>query len=68
MPRFMVKSYAGGVWDQIEPRSTEAQDEREAAESVCGGPLLEQGSLGKLRAEVWPPSLPEAKKLFYVRT
>ena len=64
MPRFMVRCYEGGIWDNIEPRDIEAQDEREAAESVCGGPLVEAGKPGLLRAEVWPLSSPSAKKLF----
>ena len=67
MPRFMVRCYEGGIWDNIEPRDIEAQDEREAAESVCGGPLVEAGKPGLLRAEVWPLSSPSAKKLFYVQ-
>ncbi len=68
MPRFKVICYEGGIWDNIERRGIEARDEREAAESVCGGPLVEAGKLGQLRAEVWPVSLPRKKKLFYVRS
>ena len=67
MPRFKVRCYESGKWDEIEPRDIEAQDEREAAESVCGGPLVEAGKLGQLRAEVWPVSLPSDKKHFYVQ-
>ena len=67
MPRFKVRCYESGKWDEIEPRDIEAQDEQEAAESVCGEPLLEAGKLGQLRAEVWPLSSPGAKKLFYVQ-
>ena len=67
MPRFKVRCYESGKWDEIEPRDIEAQDEQEAAESVCGGPLLEAGKLGQLRVEVWTPSSPDAKKQFYVQ-
>ena len=67
MPRFKVRCYERAIWDKIEPRDIEAQDEQEAAESVCGEPLLERGVAGRLRAEVWPLSSPGAKKLFYVK-
>ena len=67
MPRFKVRCYEGGIWDKIEPRDVEAQDEREAAESVCCESLVEAGALGLLRAEVWPLSSPSAKKLFFVQ-
>ena len=68
MPRFKVICYESGKWDKIDPRDIEAQDEQEAAESVCGGPLVEAGKLGQLRAEVWPVALPHKRKLFYVRS
>ena len=67
MPRFKVRCYESAIWDKIEPRDIEAQDEQEAAESVCDEPLLERGVAGRLRAEVWPLSSPSAKKLFYVK-
>ncbi len=67
MPRFKVRCYESGKWDKIEPRDIEAEDEQEAAESVCGGPLIVVGKLGQLRAEVWAPSSPGAKKFFYVK-
>ncbi len=67
MPNFKVKCYEGGLWDKNEPRYIEAQDERDAAEILCGEPLSEEGKLGQLRAEVWPVSSPKAKKLFYVQ-
>ncbi len=66
MPKFTVRCYAGGVWDNSDSVDVEAQNEREAAESVCGGPLLYDGKLGQLRAEVWPTSSPKTKSLFYV--
>ena len=36
MPNFKVKFYEGGLWDKNEPRYIEAQDERDAAEILCG--------------------------------
>ncbi len=66
MPRFKVRCYESGKWDKIEPRDIEAEDEREAAESVCGEPLIEAGKLGQLRAQVWPASKPSARKMFYI--
>ncbi len=66
MQSFKVICYEAGKWDDIGPRDIEAQDEREAAESVCGGPLIEAGKPGQLSAEVWPASKPSARKMFYV--
>ncbi len=66
MPHFKVRCYESAIWDEIEPRDIKAQDEREAAERVCGRPLIEGGKLGQLRAEVWLPSKPWTKKQFYV--
>ena len=66
MPRFKVKRYEGGKWDKIGPRDIEAQDQHEAAERICGGPLIEAGKPGQLRAQVWPVSKPSAKKMFYI--
>ncbi len=67
MPRFNVKCYERGKWDEIEHRDIEAQDEREAAVRICGGPLIEEaGKSGQLRAQVWPVSNPSARKLFYI--
>ncbi len=65
MQSFKVRCYEAGKWDEIEPRDIKAQDEREAAERVCGRPLMEWGKPGQLRAEVWLPSKPRAKKRFY---
>ncbi len=44
MPFFIVTCYAGGKSDE-NPRGVEAYDELQAAEDVCGGPLIE-GSAG----------------------
>jgi hypothetical protein len=44
----------------------EAQNERQAAAMVCGGPLV-QGETGpRLRAVVWPTALPAAITTFAV--
>ncbi len=65
MPRFKVRCYERGIWDKAEPQDIEAQDEREAAEIVCGKSLTDAGKPGQFRAEVWPVSSPRAKKHFY---
>ncbi len=66
MPLFMVRCYEGGISDKKKTRKIEAKNEREAAESVCGGPLLEAGKLGQLRAVVSPLAKPGDKRAFYV--
>ena len=66
MPVFNVKCFERGIWDEADSRKVEANDAREAAESVCGGPLIDAGKPGQLRAQVWEPSAPRDKTLFYV--
>ena len=66
MPRFKVMCFDAGKWDGIEPHDIEAQDEQEAAERACGGPLTEGLKPGQLRAQVSPASKPSAKKMFYI--
>ena len=67
MQRFKVRRYEMGKWDGVEPRDIEAENEKEAAEAVCGESLTEEGAkLGLLCAEVWLPSSPGKKKQFYV--
>ncbi len=65
MPLFMVRCYEGGISDKKKTRKIEAKNEREAAESVCGGPLLKAGKLGQLRAVVSPLAKPGDKRAFY---
>lgn len=65
MPVFKVRCFNAGQWDGVEPRDVEARDEHEAAERICGGPLVDSGIPGRLRAQVHPPSEPAKKKLFY---
>ncbi len=67
MPFFMVLCYEGGKSDKKKVRKIEAKNEREAAETVCGGALLERGKLGQLRAVVSPLAKPGDKTAFYVR-
>ena len=55
MPRFKVMCYDRGRWDCQEPRIVEARNAKEAAEKVCGGPLIRGSDKpGNLRAKVWP--------------
>ena len=67
MPFFMVKSYVGGKSDE-NPRKVEAHDKLQAAEDVCGGPLVEGAKLGNLRATVWPLDNPNNKTTFSERS
>jgi hypothetical protein len=67
MPTFRVVCYYNAV-KQAEHRDVEAQDEHEAAERVCGGgPLLDAGKPGQLRAQVTLEAKPAARKMFYTR-
>lgn len=63
MPTFYVTCYDGGVWDDAEPKKVEAGDEREAAEMVCGVPLIEDAGLN-VRATVWAAGSRSAPKAF----
>lgn len=65
MPYFKVRCFEGAIWDKKEPSDIEAQDEKEAAERVCGRPLSEGGKPGQLRAQVSLVSKPSEKKMFY---
>ncbi len=65
MPHFKVQCFESAIWENKKPRDIEAQDEQEAAERICGGPLIEGGKPGQLRAQVWPASKSGAKKMFY---
>lgn len=68
MRPFKVKCYDRSIWDEKEPRDIEAESALQAAELICGGPLVEGvGNLGSLRAEVWEPASPSAKILFRTR-
>ena len=67
MPKFTVTRFRDGTRDEGDPHCVDAQNEQEAAEQVCGEPLVEdKGKPGQLRAEVWPEDKRGAKmKLFY---
>jgi hypothetical protein len=67
MPIFRVTCYKAGEWDGAQAREIEAEDEQDAAEQVCGAPLVTEGKLGELRAQVSPVSEPVVKKMFYFR-
>ena len=55
MPHFKVMTYDRGKWDYLEPRIVEARNAKEAAEKVCGSPLIKgSDKLGNLRTKVWP--------------
>jgi hypothetical protein len=56
MPEFRVVCYEAGEWNQATAHVVEAQDEKAAAERVCGGPLVARGKIGQLRAQVSPVS------------
>ena len=65
MQTFKVVCYEAGEWDLARARVVEAQDAQEAAERVCGGPLLSRGNIGQLRAQVAPISRPRSTTTFY---
>jgi hypothetical protein len=64
MSKFHVRCYENGIWNHEEPKIVEATSTKQAAERVCGGPLISSG-LGKLRAEAWPAGRPQEKATFY---
>ncbi len=66
MPLFMVRCYDENAMRDTDPLEVEAEDELAAAERICGGPLIDAGKPGQLRAEVWPRSSPAKKSFFYV--
>ncbi len=53
MPFFIVRCYTGGKSDE-DPRKVEAHNKLQAAEDVCGGPLIEGAIPGNIRATVRP--------------
>ena len=67
MPFFMVRCFVGGKSDE-DPRKVEAHDKLQAAEDVCGGPLIEgPTNLGNLRAQVRPLDNPHDVATFRER-
>ena len=67
MPNFMVLCFVGGVWDDNDAVKIEAKDALEAAENVCGGPLIEDPKIGNLRAEVTPLDEPRPKFTYRIK-
>ena len=68
MPNFRVKCFSAGIWDAQQDREVLADTAQSAAEQVCECSLMENGPLGKLRAEVWEQGeLPVRKVFFYGR-
>ncbi len=67
MPFFMVRCYTGGKLDE-DPRMVEAHNKLQAAEDVCGGPLIEgPTNPGNLRATVRPLYKPKDVSTFRKR-
>ncbi len=67
MPFFIVRCYTGGKSDE-DPRKVEAHNKLQAAEDVCGGPLIEgPTNLGILRATVRPLYKPKDVATFRER-
>lgn len=65
MQAFKVRCFNAGIWDGHEPRDVEANNALEAAERICGAPLIEAGKIGSFRAEVYVASAPNVKKQFF---
>jgi hypothetical protein len=65
MPQYQVRSYENGIWNGQEPKTVEASSKQQAAERVFGERLIDSGTLGRLRAEVWPVGRPQEKATFY---
>ncbi len=65
MPKFTVWCYVGGK--RNDARRIEAKDALEAAENVCGGPLIEDPKIGNLRAEVTPLDEPRRKFTYRIK-
>ncbi len=67
MPFFIVRCYTHGRSDE-DSRKVEADDKLQAAEDVCGGPLIEgTTNLGNLRATVRPLDNPSDVATFRKR-
>ncbi len=53
MTHFRVLVYKEGILDDGPPQDVQAATELAAAETACGGPLVETGGPRQLRAMVW---------------
>jgi hypothetical protein len=59
MPSFNVQRYKDGQHYGLPSFNIEAENEKEAAEKVCGERLIQDGGkLGTYRAKVWPSGQP----------
>ncbi len=67
MPSFKVLCFVGGKWDENEAVKIEATHALEAAEKVCGEPLIEGVKLGDIRATVRPLDNPNDVTTFRKR-
>ncbi len=67
MPSFKVLCFVGGKWDENDAVKIEATHALEAAEKVCGEPLIEGAKLGDIRAEVTPLDKPRRKTAYRIR-
>lgn len=69
MVRWKVRTYQAGVWDEKPPRVIDAETSEQAAELVCGVPMIAgPGPYGTYRAAVWRPEDITDVRYFYVRT
>lgn len=66
MQRYRVKCFKDGIWDEAADREVDAEEELQAADHACGGSLIDSGTPGRLRAQVWEPNKLGAKRLFYI--
>jgi hypothetical protein len=65
MERFKVQRFDGSARLVGGPSEVTAASELQAAEAICGGPLIPGGKPALLQAEVWPVSKPGSKSAFY---
>lgn len=72
MPIFKVSCFTqiasgdnAGKFDNTPDKEVIADDAKAAAEQCCGGPLVDRGAAGNLRAQVYLDGKPSEKTLFY---
>lgn len=64
MPYFYVMCFEGGIWDKRDAQRVRARSGQEAAERVCGEPLVECNVLGQLRTQATAVARPNRKTTF----
>ena len=67
MPLYRVRRFDGHKWDEGE-RRIKADNEKDAAEGICGVPLVDKGDPIQLRAQVSPVEMRSVKRMFYEPT